>query len=120
MTELGGLEAAVMGVLWDQEQPQSVRGVLTSLTRERKIAYTTVMTVMARLFNKGLLTREARGSAFVYRPVSTRADHTAARMAEVLDADPDRASALLQFTTQISDVDAAALRSALRGVRRRS
>ena len=118
MAELGDLEAAVMAVLWDAEGTLSVRQVLEHLQPERAIAYTTVMTVMDRLFKKGHLRRAPAGNAFLYAPAATRADYTSTLMAEALESDPDRGTALVHFTTRLSTADADALREALRRGRR--
>lgn len=64
---LGELEAAIMAVAWERGQV-SVREVQQALAPDRPLAYTTVMTVMARLAEKGVLVRERRGRAFNYRP----------------------------------------------------
>jgi predicted transcriptional regulator len=63
---LGDLERAVMEVVW-YRGVASVHDVQDALA-EREPAYTTVMTVMNRLTAKGVLEREKRGRAFVYRP----------------------------------------------------
>lgn len=68
---LGDLEADIMEQVW-QESPASVRDVHERIAKKRTIAYTTVMTVMSRLAEKGLLKREQRGRAFLYAPVQTR------------------------------------------------
>lgn len=59
-----------MKVLWSSDRALSVRDVLESLNHRRRppLAYTTVMTVLARLTDKGVLTREQVGRAFVYAP----------------------------------------------------
>lgn len=68
MEGLGPLEADVMRRVWAASSPVSVRAVLGELNEQRSqpLAYTTVMTVMARLAEKGLLRRERRGRGFVY------------------------------------------------------
>ena len=68
---LGDLEADIMEQVW-QESPASVRDVHERIAKKRTIAYTTVMTVMSRLAEKGLLKREQLGRAFLYAPVQTR------------------------------------------------
>ncbi len=70
---LGSLEAQIMRVLWDQPR-LPVRSVVGLLPGRRVRAYTTVMTVMNRLFEKGLLQREAAGRAHVYWPAMTEAE----------------------------------------------
>lgn len=66
----GPLEAEVMEALWSAGEPLSVRRVLDVLNKSRRqpLAYTTVMTVLARLTEKQLLRRTAAGRAFVYEP----------------------------------------------------
>ncbi len=67
ITQLGDLEADVMSVVWEKDQA-TVQDVLDALAPHRALAYTTVMTVMTRLSEKGLLSREKAGRAFIYRP----------------------------------------------------
>jgi predicted transcriptional regulator len=62
---LGPLEIQVMEVLWTAGQ-SSVRDVVEKL--ERKLAYTTVMTTLDRLFKKGMLDRQKSERAFLYMP----------------------------------------------------
>lgn len=68
---LGPLEQAVMDCVWDKKK-SSVRDVYSCLKSERKIAYTTVMTVMSRLAEKGYLTREMDGNTYLYTPKIAR------------------------------------------------
>ena len=67
---LGALESEVMATLWSSGSPLSVRDVLERLNEDRSpaLAYTTVMTVLARLAEKGVLTREQVGRGFAYAP----------------------------------------------------
>ena len=66
-TVLGNLEAEVMKVVW-AKGVVSVRDVQQRLERRRPIAYTTVMTTLARLARKGLLTRRKADGAYLYAP----------------------------------------------------
>jgi predicted transcriptional regulator len=65
---LGPLETEVMEVLWAAREPLTVRAVLEQLNRRRRppLAYTTVMTVMARLAEKEILRRERVGRGYAY------------------------------------------------------
>lgn len=65
---LGPLEGEVMKAVWAARTPVTVRDVLDALNRGRKpkLAYTTVMTVMARLADKGVLRRTRQGRGYVY------------------------------------------------------
>lgn len=68
-----------MEEVWRRERT-SVRDVLESLNSgERQRAYTTVMTTMVRLFDKGLLRRERQGKADIYEPVLTAEQYRRAR-----------------------------------------
>lgn len=68
---LGDLEADIMELVW-KENPASVRDVHELLAQKRSIAYTTVMTVMSRLAEKGLLERQQHGRAYLYAPTCSR------------------------------------------------
>ncbi|MBO8168595.1 MAG: BlaI/MecI/CopY family transcriptional regulator [Thermoanaerobacteraceae bacterium] len=81
---MGPLEAAVMEIMWKKEEA-TVRDVFETLSRERRIAYTTVMTIMSRLADKNLLTKDKRGIAYVYRPAVSREHFTKSLVGEVLD-----------------------------------
>jgi predicted transcriptional regulator len=60
---LGTLERQAMDVVWRLGRAR-VRDVLGAL--DRAIAYTTVMTVLDRLYKKGMLERQRAGRAYVY------------------------------------------------------
>lgn len=66
---LGPLKAACLRVLW-QRSPASVAEVLHAVTQEQdsELAYTTIMTVLARLNEKGYVKRERQGRGYQYRP----------------------------------------------------
>lgn len=81
---LGSLEAEVMHVLWAAREPLTVREVLERLNRGRRpaLAYTTVMTVMARLADKEILVRELDGRGYRYE--AAVADAAAIAVREVV------------------------------------
>ena len=68
---LGSLETQVMDRLWSRRNA-TVREVVGDLGRTRQLAYTTVMTIMTRLHDKGLLRRSRAGKTYVYRPAFSR------------------------------------------------
>ncbi|MCA0454040.1 MAG: BlaI/MecI/CopY family transcriptional regulator [Chloroflexi bacterium] len=83
---LGELELAIMEIVWNQ-QPISVSEVLTILnTQQRKLAYTSVMTVMSRLVEKGWLKTEKRGRAYIYQALQSRQEAEARAVGEVVHA----------------------------------
>lgn len=64
---LGPLEQEVMRIVWARKE-STVRDVLEELRASGTLlAYTTVMTVMARLATKGLISRKRTGRSFLYR-----------------------------------------------------
>ncbi len=100
--------------VWQWNRPVTVREVLDDLRRERPIAYTTVMTVMDNLREKGWLRREREGRAYRYEAVSTRAAYSAALMNEAWAASDNPAAALVAFFGMMSPEQTEALRDALR------
>ncbi len=64
---LGELEKEIMDIMWNTKKPLTVRLVFELLKKKRKIAYTTVMTVMNRLVEKKILKRLTEGKAYVYK-----------------------------------------------------
>ncbi len=79
----GQLESPVMELVW-QKGSATVREVHRDLTdRQKDVAYTTVMTVMSRLHEKGFLTREPEGNAFRYHPTASREEFLAQASLEV-------------------------------------
>jgi len=113
MRQLGQLEAAVMDRLWTWGRPVSVREVLEDLTRERPLAYTTVMTVMDKLHSKKLVRREKHGKAYLYAAASSREEHAAMLLEAVLAASEDRSAALLHLLERMDRAEADELRAAL-------
>ncbi len=65
--DLPPLELDCMSALWRLGQG-TVREVQATISTDRPLAYTTVMTVMGRLARKGIVERRKRGRAHVYRP----------------------------------------------------
>ncbi len=70
---LGSLELEVMEFMW-QAGEATVRQVGKSINRIRPIAYTTVMTVMGHLVDKGLLTRTMEGKRYRYRLTQSKSE----------------------------------------------
>lgn len=110
---LGSLEVKIMRIAWERGgRFVLVRDVLELLVGE--LAYTTVMTVMNRLHEKGLLQRRREGRAWSYRAATTREAYVAASMADALDGAGNRTSALLHFVADLDDAESSALRRLLR------
>ncbi|MGW1269522.1 BlaI/MecI/CopY family transcriptional regulator [Streptomyces sp. NPDC002491] len=102
--------------VWKWNRPVTVREVLEDLQQERSIAYTTVMTVLDNLHQKGWVRREAEGRAYRYEAVSTRAAYAAALMNDAWAQSDNPAAALVAFFGMMSDEQRHALRDAVRMV----
>ena len=116
-TRLGELEGAVMRVVWEQEgwlTPAEVREVLP---QGPSLAYTTVMTVLVRLWKKGMLERQRDGKAFAYHAVESREQWTARRMEELLSAVSNPSEALTHFVRELDRGERDQLRRILRAGR---
>ncbi|MCT9143387.1 BlaI/MecI/CopY family transcriptional regulator [Streptomyces violarus] len=111
---LGELEDAVMSRVWKWNRPVTVREVLEDLQKERSIAYTTVMTVLDNLHQKGWVRREAEGRAYRYEAVSTRAAYAAALMNDAWSQSDNPAAALVAFFGMMSEEQRRSLRDAVR------
>lgn len=82
---LGPLERRVMDCVWERRKT-TVREVYDCLKTSRKIAYTTVMTVMMRLTEKGFLNRVKKGHFYIYTPRETKKHATKGIVRSVLDS----------------------------------
>ena len=107
----GALEAEVLRVLWDAAEPLTPGEVNEVLGGQ--LAYTTVMTVLTRLWKKGLVGRVAQGRAYAYRAAFTESELATQKMTETLAAVRDRASVLAGFVGSLSKRDVGQLRRLL-------
>lgn len=73
-----------MKLVW-QHQTATVRDIYEALLENRKIAYTTVMTMMKILENKGYLKKRRQDRAFVYRPAHTKNQVIGGMLREFID-----------------------------------
>ena len=67
VSDLSDLQLAIMRVLWDRGEASAAQ-VQQTLDRTRKLAITTVSTLLARLEKKGVISHRSEGRTFVYRP----------------------------------------------------
>jgi predicted transcriptional regulator len=83
------LEQRLLEALWER-QSATVRELVEDCCTD--LAYTTVMTTLDRLFKKSLLSREAEGRAFRYRPSFSRQelqrDAAGAAFRQLIEASP--------------------------------
>lgn len=111
----GELEAEVLATLWAAEAALTAADVQQRLGTG--LAYSTVVTILSRLFTKGTLEREHQGRAYAYRPVADEPGLAARRMLRVLDGEQDRARVLARFVSDLSEEDERAIRELLRETR---
>jgi predicted transcriptional regulator len=107
----GELEDAVLAVLHEARSALTAGDVRDAL--DDGLAYTTVLTILVRLHEKGTVERERRGRAYAYRPVSDEAGLAARRMRRVLDEEADRDTVLARFVDDLSEGDERVLRRLL-------
>ncbi|GAA1219564.1 BlaI/MecI/CopY family transcriptional regulator [Kitasatospora nipponensis] len=99
----GELESSVLAVLWAADSPLTATQVNERLPGE--LAYTTVVTIMSRLHDKGTLRRERAGRSYAYAPVRDEAAHTSRLMHSLLHHGSDREAVLARFVSDLSDED---------------
>ena len=115
------LESEVMEQLWSSGEA-SVREVTEALNRRARPqrAYTTYMTIMARLHKKGVLDRRREGKTDFYTPKLTREDYMASRARAQVDELVDEYGdvALTHFARQVASLDPARRRALQRLARK--
>ncbi|MGW7823012.1 BlaI/MecI/CopY family transcriptional regulator [Streptomyces puniciscabiei] len=109
----GELESEVLAALWATERPLTPAEIQAGI--DGALAYNTVHTILKRLYDKGLVLRDADGRRGAYRPAKNAAELTAEAMHEALDRGPDPIAALQQFVTGLSAEEERALRELLAG-----
>ncbi len=96
-----------MDVIWSRGlESFTVSEVLAVLEKRRDIAYTTVMTTVARLFDKGLLERERDGKRYRYSPKCTREQFLESTAREVLDGAVGGHQVLAMLAEKVSEASA--------------
>ena len=113
----GALEKQVWTLLLDAGQPLTAGEVRERLHEQgpdqAPLAHTTVVTILGRLYTKGLLTRSPDGRAHRYAPASTPEGVAAIRMHQALAGEGDHEAVLASFVSELSDSDEALLRRLL-------
>jgi predicted transcriptional regulator len=115
------LESEVMEELWRSGE-SSVRAVMEALNghADKQRAYTTYMTIMARLHKQGLLSRRRDGKTDYYVPAYAREDYMALRAQSEVAALVDQYGdvALSHFARQMAELDPARRRALQRHARK--
>ena len=112
----GALEAEILALLRGAGRPLSPGQVRDRLGAcelpDSALSYSTVVTILSRLYAKGLLSRQRDGRAFVYTVVD-EASLAASRMSQALDTGRDHDAVLSRFVSGLSGRDAKLLRQLL-------
>ena len=86
-------ELQIMKVIWSLGTA-TVKDVCDSMSRNKAVAYTTILTLMGILEEKGALTHTRSGRAFLFRPLLSRRQATRNQMRDVIarffDGNPER------------------------------
>jgi predicted transcriptional regulator len=108
---MGALTDEIMNYLWAIDGPATPSEVHEAVAPE--LAYTTVMTILTRQWQKNELTRTRSGRAYAYEPVRTEAEDRAGRMQLTLGKAGDRAAVLSSFVDSLDPKDAKVLKKLL-------
>jgi predicted transcriptional regulator len=103
----GDLERSVLATIAGADTPLTPADVRERLGDD--LAYTTVMTVMGRLADKGSLVRHRSGRGYAYTAITDEAELAARQMQRLLDAQDDRAAVLARFVGVLKPGDEALL-----------
>jgi predicted transcriptional regulator len=103
----GSLEQTVLEVLAGSDRALTPAEVRDRLGGD--LAYTTVMTVMTRLTEKGLLVRQRSGRGYAYAAITDEAELAARQMQKALDSHDDRAAVLARFVGALQPGDESVL-----------
>lgn len=99
-----------MDIVWRRKLSSfAVSDVLAFLEQQRQIAYTTVMTTVVRLHDKGVLDRVRDGKRYLYSPKLTREEFLEATAREVLDGSVGGAQAMAMLAEKVSGASAGEL-----------
>ncbi|WOX16676.1 BlaI/MecI/CopY family transcriptional regulator [Streptomyces sp. N50] len=109
----GELESGVLAALYGADEAQTARQVKDRLPGD--LAYTTVLTILSRLYDKGMLVRRRAGRGYAYAPARDEATHTAERMRSLLEHGTDREAVLTRFVSELSAQDEQLLQRLLSG-----
>lgn len=99
---IGAVEAEVLECLWEAGVPLGVREVMARLT-DRRRAYTTVVTILTRLVEKGLVRKIPAGRTFLYEAAGSREELAADAISKLLEASEDPRAVLTRFVERLSD-----------------
>jgi len=115
-------ELEVLKVLWERG-PSTVRDVMETLNQHRERAYTSVMSLMNVMTEKGLLSRVPQGRAFIYEATVEREETLGQAVEDLLgrvfEGSASSLVAHLFEQKKISDEELTAIRRTIRDYQKR-
>lgn len=113
----GSLEAEILRIVRSASEPLSPGEVRERIAvGQRELSYSTVVTIISRLYDKGLLTRQRSGRGFCYAALDEAAV-AASRMSSALGSGLDHDAVLTRFVSGLSGRDVHLLRRLLADAR---
>jgi predicted transcriptional regulator len=110
----GELESLVLDTLWDADAPLTSNQVLEAVAEEGELALTTVLTVLSRLLEKDLVERlPAEGRGYLFKATSTREEHAASQLIEILEKSENLGLTLSHFAAGLNKRSINAIKKSL-------
>ena len=110
----GELERLILDALWDSASAVSSQQLLERISPSGDLALTTVLTVLSRLTDKGLVARgPGEGRSLMFSAAQSREQHTADQLLKIVAGGGNPALAFSHFAKGLSESDLAALRKIL-------
>jgi predicted transcriptional regulator len=112
----GELESLILNVLWNAKDAMTSQEILDKANKNSDLALTTILTVLSRLEDKGLVVRKPGESrAFLFTAAQSREQHTADMMLQLVANESNPALAFSHFTDGLTAAQLKALRKSLEG-----
>lgn len=110
----GELENLILDALWDANGALTSQQILDAVSPKRELALTTILTVLSRLIDKSMVSKEAgSGRSLLFRATSTREKFAAESMLKLFSTSGNPALALSHFASGLTQEQIEALRRAL-------
>ena len=84
LTPMGETEMEILQLVWERGE-STVADIQEEIMKQRKVAYTTVMTIMKNLADKGYLTYRKEGLTYIYSPKKAAEDVKSSLLEAILD-----------------------------------
>lgn len=123
LSRFGRQQLKIMLILWEKGQA-TAREIAEELCRERRVAYSTVQTILRRLEEKGAVTHDVEGRTFIFRPLleleNVRADGVHEVLGRIFDDSPGELIAHLLQHEQYTPEEREAFRAAIKELTKKS